>query len=64
MNEEKQAELYTSPGGKFVRSDSLRRMLAHWHSFRFSQKQAHFIKYDGELYAADEVQKLTLMSAR
>jgi hypothetical protein len=39
-------------------------MLAHWHSFRFSQKQAHFIKYDGELYAADEVQKLTLMSAR
>ena len=27
MNEEKQAELYTAPGGKFVRSDSLRRML-------------------------------------
>ena len=53
MNEEKQAELYTSPGGKFVRSDSLRRMHAHWHSFRLSQKQAHLIKYDGEVYAGD-----------
>ena len=64
MNEEKQAELYTSPGGKFVRSDSLRRVLAHWHSFRLSQKQAHFIKYDGEVYAGDEVEQLMLLSAR
>jgi hypothetical protein len=60
MTGEKQAELYTSPGGKFVRSDSLPRMLAHWGSFRRSQKQTHFIKYDGELYAADEVAKLML----
>jgi hypothetical protein len=58
MTEEKRAELYTNPGGKFIRSDSLPRILAHWRSFRQIQKQTHFIKYDGELYAGEEVEKL------
>ena len=55
MNEEKRAELYTNPGGKFIRADTLARVLAHWRSFR---RQTHFIKYDGELYAGEEVDKL------
>jgi hypothetical protein len=58
MQNEKIAELYTSPGGKFIRSDSLARILAHWRSFRLSQKRTHFIKYDGELYVDEEVDKL------
>jgi hypothetical protein len=58
MTEEKRAELYTNPGGRFIRADSLPRILAHWRSFRRTQKQTHFIKYDGELYVAEEVDKL------
>lgn len=58
MIEEKRAELYTSPGGRFIRADSLARILAHWRSLRKSQKEQHFIKYDGELYLGDEVDKL------
>lgn len=58
MADEKRAELYTSPGGKFIRADTLPRMLAHWGSFRTPQKQSHFIKYDGELYVGEEVDKL------
>ena len=58
MAEEKRAELYTSPGGKFIRADTLPRILAHWRSFRAPQKQTHFIKYDGELYVGEEVDKL------
>jgi hypothetical protein len=58
MIEEKRAELYTNPGGKFIRADTLSRILAHWRSFRRGQKQTHFIKYDGELYADEEVDKL------
>jgi hypothetical protein len=55
---EDKAELYTSPGGKFIRADTLPRILAHWHSFRAEQKRKHLIKYDGELYAGKEVEKL------
>jgi hypothetical protein len=58
MSEEKRAELYTNPGGRFIRADSLPRILAHWRSLRASQKLRHFIKYDGELYEADEMDKL------
>jgi hypothetical protein len=58
MSDEKRAELYTSPGGRFIRADSLPRILAHWRSLRSAQKQKHFIKYDGELYEGDEVDKL------
>jgi hypothetical protein len=58
MSDDKKAELYTSPGGKFIRSDSLPRILARWHSFRATQRRTHFIKYDGELYADEEVDKL------
>jgi hypothetical protein len=58
MAEEKRAELYTSPGGKFIRADTLPRILAHWRSFRAPQKQTHFIKYDGESYVGEEVDKL------
>jgi hypothetical protein len=58
MIEEKRAELYTSPGGKFIRADSLPRILAHWRSLRTPQKQSHFIKYDGELYVGEEVDQL------
>jgi hypothetical protein len=60
MTEEKSgvAELYTSPGGKFIRSDTLSRILAHWRSFRSVDKRKHFIKYDGELYEGEEVEKL------
>lgn len=61
MSDDKKAELYTSPGGKFIRSDSLPRILAHWRSLRTTQRRAHFIKYDGELYADDEVDKLQLL---
>jgi hypothetical protein len=53
-----QAELYTNPGGKFVRADSLSRILAHWRSFRPMQKRRHLIKYDGEVYTDEEVDKL------
>jgi hypothetical protein len=63
MHIEKLAELYTSPGGKFIRSDTLARILAHWRSFRLSQKKTHFIKYDGELYADEEVDKLHTLKA-
>ena len=61
MTEEKRAELYTSPGGKFIRADTLPRILAHWRSFRPPQKQTHFIKYDSELYVDEEVAKLQLL---
>jgi hypothetical protein len=55
---EDSAELYTSPGGKFIRADTLPRILAHWRSFRAEQKRKHLIKYDGEVYAGKEVDKL------
>ena len=55
------AELYTSPGGKFIRSDALPRILAHWRSLRSADKRRHFIKYDGELYEGEEVDKLQLL---
>jgi hypothetical protein len=58
MSEEKRAELYTSPGGRFIRADTLPRILAHWRSLRRTEVQKHFIKYDGELYVGDEVDKL------
>jgi hypothetical protein len=58
MTDGKRAELYTSPGGKFIRSDSLPRILAHWRSMRSTQKRSHFIKYDGELYSDEEIDKL------
>jgi hypothetical protein len=60
MTEDKKAALYTSPGGKFIREDTLPRILAHWRSFKSAQKRKHFIKYDGELYADDEVDKLQM----
>ena len=56
MIEEKRAELYTSPGGKFIRADTLPRVLAHWRSMRSAQKQSHLIKYDGELYVGEDKQ--------
>lgn len=64
MSDNKSAELYTSPGGRFIRSDSLPRILAHWRSLRLPQKQKHFIKYDGELYEGDEVDKLQMLAGR
>jgi hypothetical protein len=63
MTGEKRAELYTSPGGTFIRADSLSRILAHWRSLRSPQKQRHFIKYDGELYAGEEVDKLQVLKS-
>jgi hypothetical protein len=60
MSEEKRAELYTSPGGRFIRADTLPRILAHWRSLRKTELEKHFIKYDGELYSGDEVAKLQL----
>ena len=63
MTDEKRAELYTSPGGKFIRADSLSRILAHWRSLRAPQKQRDFIKYDGELYAGEEVDKLQVLKS-
>jgi hypothetical protein len=41
-----------------IRADTLPRILAHWRSLRKTQKERHFIKYEGELYAGDEVDKL------
>jgi hypothetical protein len=58
MADEKRAELYANPGGRFIRVDSLPRILAHWRSLQVSKKQRHFIKYDGELYVGEEVEKL------
>jgi hypothetical protein len=63
MTADKQAELYTSPSGKFVRADTLPRVLAHLRSMRSSQKQSHFIKYDGELYVGEEIDKLQVRKA-
>lgn len=63
MTADKQAELYTSPGGKFIRADTLPRTLAHWRSMRSAQKHSHFIKYDGELYVGEEIGKLRVMKA-
>ena len=62
MSDDKKAELYTSPGGKFIRSDSLPRILAHWRSLRATQKRTHFIKYDGELYANEEIDQLQVLN--
>lgn len=58
MTEGKRAELYASPGGKFIRSDSLPRIFAHWRSLRSAQKLSHSIKYDGEFYIGEEIEKL------
>ncbi len=58
MADEKRAELYTSPGGKFIRADTLPRILAHWRSLRRPEKEKHFIKFDGELYVGEEVDRL------
>jgi len=60
MTEQKSAELYTSPGGKFIRSDTLPRILAHWRSLRRTEKEKHFIKFNGELYVGEEVDRLQL----
>jgi hypothetical protein len=60
MTEEKRAELYTNPGGKFIRADTLSRILAHWRSFRPAQKQLYLIKYEDELYTVEDVDKLML----
>ena len=60
MNEDKKAALYTSPGGKFIREDTLPRILAHWRSFRSEQRRKHFIEYEDELYAGDEVERLQI----
>lgn len=57
-DDESRAELYSSPGGKFVRADTLPRILAHWGSLRRTQKSTCFIKYKGELYEGEEVEKL------
>jgi hypothetical protein len=64
MSDEKRAELYTSPGGRFIRADSLPRILAHWGSLRSAQRQQHFVKYDGELYEGDEVDQLQFTAGR
>jgi hypothetical protein len=61
MMGDKQAELYTSPGGKFLRADTLPSILAHWRSFRAEQKRKHLIKYDGVLYAGIEIDKLQIL---
>jgi hypothetical protein len=61
MTDEKRAELYASPGGRFIRADSLPRILAHWRSLRTPQKQRHFIKYDGELYEGGEVRRIVVV---
>ena len=58
MADAKKAELYANPGGRFIRADSLPRILEHWRSLQLSKKQRHFIKYDGELYVGEEVEKL------
>jgi hypothetical protein len=42
---------------------TLIRVLAHWRSLRALQKQKHFIKYDGELYEGEEVDKLQLLKS-
>jgi hypothetical protein len=55
MTEPNTAELYTSPGGTFIRSDTLPRILAHWRSLRRTETEKHFIKFDGELYVGEEV---------
>ena len=60
MGEGNRAELYTSPGGRFIRADTLPRILAHWRSLRKTQKDKHFIKYEGELYVGDEVDNLKI----
>jgi hypothetical protein len=61
MPEEKRAALYTSPGGKFIREDTLPRILAHWRSFRSAQRRKHCIKYEDELYAGEEADKLQML---
>lgn len=63
MTADKQAELYTSPSGKFVRANTHPRVPAHWRSMRGSQKQSHFIKYDGELYVGEEIDKRQVLKA-
>ncbi len=62
MVENKRAELYANPGGKFIRADTLRYILEHWRSLRPHQKRLYFIKYDGELYVGDEVDKLQALN--
>ena len=32
-----------------------------WRSMRSAQKQSHFIKYDGELYVGEEIDKLQVL---
>ena len=61
MPEENTAQLYTSPGGKFIRSDSLPRTLAHWRSIRTNKTRSHFVKYEGEHCANEQVDKLQLL---
>jgi hypothetical protein len=64
MTNEKRAELYTCPGGRFIRADSLPRILAHWRSLRTPQKQRHSIRYDGELYEGEDVDKLQVLTSQ
>jgi hypothetical protein len=63
MTGDNRADLYTSPGRKFIRADTLPRMLSHWRSMRRAQKQCHLIKYDGELYVGEEIDKLQVVKA-
>jgi hypothetical protein len=60
MSDEKRAELYTNPGGKFIRADSLSGILAHWRSFRTVQKQHAFYKIRRRAYVGEEVDKLQM----
>lgn len=47
-----------SPGGKFIRADTLGRILAHWRSLRRPDKEKHFVKNDGGLYVGEEIDNL------
>jgi ABC-type glycerol-3-phosphate transport system permease component len=47
-------------GPSLLHSAEVAGLLSHWRTSRAPQKQTNFIKYDGELYVGEEVDKLQI----
>jgi hypothetical protein len=57
---EKKAELYRNPNAKLMRAGDLKTIVDEFKSLTSALQRQYFIKYDGEIYRADEVNRLKI----
>lgn len=59
MIEDKQAELFTAPTGRLIRSGKLPDILQEWRTFSKTQTEAvYYLKCDGKIYAGAAIERL------